>query len=300
MTSATFEDLTERFPFKPDQNQDELSHTEIEQRHQIIQGDLNKLGRHVWSLWGFALAVIICLTGAVASLSLSIVSDPDEPFYEFHISQSVRGLVGLVLLFGAYTLYQQVQLRRTRGRLVEQIEVAAREQIRAEEFMKLAMLDPLTGLHNRRYVQERLEVEIGRVHRYGSSLTILTLDLDGLKEINDRHGHLGGDLALKALADRLTRAIRGSDLAVRMGGDEFVVLLPECRLGQVQSILARLSPLEIELRGEKIRFACSAGWTEYRTGEPSVQVLERADHALYAEKRVRKTMPASGRRLPAT
>jgi diguanylate cyclase len=263
----------------------------VEQRNQEIQRDLRRLGRNDWSLWALAILVILSLTAAVASLSLSIISEPNEPFYEFHISQSVRGLVGLVLVFSVYTLYQQVQLRRTRGRLGEQIAIAAQQQLRAEEFLKLAMVDPLTGLHNRRYAQERLATEIARAQRHQSSLTVLTLDLNDFKRINDRYGHPAGDLALQRFAERLSRAIRGSDLAVRMGGDEFVVLLPECPLGQVQAVLKRLSPLEIEVEGEKVFFGFSAGWTEYRAGETPEQLLKRADHSLYADKQNRKREP---------
>jgi len=117
-------------------------------------------------------------------------------------------------------------------------------QRQAEEFLRLAMLDPLTGLHNRRFCEERLTLEMSRSQRYERALTVLILDLDGLKQINDHYGHGAGDIALKTFAEGLNRSIRGSDLAVRMGGDEFVVLLPECRLGQVQGVLSRLHPLE--------------------------------------------------------
>jgi diguanylate cyclase (GGDEF)-like protein len=269
-------------------NQIALSDTGVEQRTQVIRRDLRALGRHNWSLWALALVIILSLTLAVASLSLSVISEPNDPFYQFHISQSVRGLVGLVLLFSVCTLYQQVQLRRTRVRLAEQIEISAQQHIRAEEFMNLAMLDPLTGLHNRRFAQARLATEISRAQRYKSSLTVVMLDLDDFKQLNDRYGHLIGDSALKIFAERLSTAIRGSDLAVRIGGDEFVVLLPECNPGQVQAVLGRLPPLEIEVESKQIPFAFSAGWTEYREGETPEQLLQRADNALYAEKKVRK------------
>jgi diguanylate cyclase (GGDEF)-like protein len=259
-------------------------------RTQEIQSDLRTIGQHDWSLWALAVLVILSLTAAVASLSVSIITEPNEPFYEFHIGQSVRGLVGLVLLFSVYTLYQQVQLRRTRSRLAEQIEISAQQQIRAEDFVRLAMLDPLTGLHNRRYAEERLAAEIARAQRYQSSLTVLILDIDDFKRVNDRYGHPAGDKALQGFAKRLSSAIRGSDLAVRMGGDEFVVLLPECRLGQVQLVLGRLSPLEIEVEGERVPFAFSAGWTEYRVGETPEELLNRADHSLYADKQNRKRL----------
>jgi len=265
-----------------------LPDTGVEQRTQTIRRDLRTLGRNHWSLWALALAIILSLTAAVASLSTSVISQPNDPFYQFHISQSVRGLVGLVLLFSVYTLFQQVQLRRTRVRLAEQVEISAQQQLRAEEFLKLAMLDPLTGLPNRRGVQDRLATEISRARRYKSALTVLMLDLDNFKQLNDHYGHTVGDSAMTIFAERLRSAIRGSDLAARMGGDEFVVLLPACNLGQVQRVLGRLSPLEIEVEDKQIPFAFSAGWTEYRHGETPEQLLERADSALYAEKKLRK------------
>jgi two-component system cell cycle response regulator len=232
--------------------------------------------------------VILSLTAAIASFSIWISSAPKDPFYEFHISQSVRGLMGLVLLFSVYTLYQQLQLKRIRGQLAEQIDVAGQEQKRAEEFLKLAILDPLTGLHNRRFAEERMAADVARAQRNGGSLKVMMLDLDDLKSINDRHGHEAGDLALKRFAQRLMAATRGSDLATRIGGDEFMVLLPECKVGGVRHILDRLLPLEIEAGGVKISFSYSAGWTDYRMDEAPAELLRRADHALYVQKKNRK------------
>jgi diguanylate cyclase len=275
-----------------------LSDKGAEQRTQIIRRELWKLGRHDWSLWALAVVIILSLTAAVTTLSTSVVSQASDPFYEFHISQSVRGLVGLVLVFSVYTLFQQVQLRRTRVGLAEQVGIAAQQQIRAEEFLKLAMLDPLTGLHNRRYADERLVAEIARAERFRSVLTILALDLNDLKEINDRYGHGAGDLALKVFAERLRRAIRGCDLAARVGGDEFVAFLPDCTPDQIHLVLNRLSPLEIEVQAKKVAFGFSAGFADYREGETSVELLERADEALYVQKQISKSQEYSQKSAP--
>ena len=220
-----------------------LPSVEAGQHTQEIRRSLLRLERRNWSLWWSAVFVVLSLTAAVVSLSMSVLVQPDEPFFKFHISQSAHGLVGLVLLFNVYTIYQQVQLKRVRSHLAEQIEIAAEQQARAQEFLKLAMLDPLTGLHNRRFAQERLAADIARSQRVGHSLTALMFDLDDFKQLNDRYGHLAGDLPLKEFAKRLTKAIRGSDLAVRIGGDEFLVLLPECQLGQVEFVLGGLDGL---------------------------------------------------------
>ena len=93
---------------------------------------------------------------------------------------------------------------------------------------------------------------------------------------------------LKEFAERLVAAIRVSDLAVRMGGDEFLVILPECPLGQVQTMLARLSPMEVNFQGQKIPVTFAAGWVGYEHGETPAQFVERADQTLYADKRKRK------------
>jgi diguanylate cyclase (GGDEF)-like protein len=255
-----------------------------EDRSQEIRRSLRRIEQRDWWLWGYTVLVIFSLTTAVVALSVSVLAKPDEPFYQFHISQSVRGLVGVVLLFNIYSTYQQIQLKRLRGQLTRQIEFATEQHTRAEEFLKLAMLDPLTGLHNRRFAEERLIAESARAQRNGQSLTVLMLDLDDFKQLNDRYGHFAGDLALKEFAHRLAKAIRGSDLAVRIGGDEFVVILPECQFGQVQHVLARLRPLEIDLEGKKVSFTFSAGWTDYLPGELPAEILKRADAALYVRK----------------
>ena len=123
----------------------------VGQQTQEIRQSLRRLERRDWSLWGSAIIIMLSLIAAIASLSVSVSALAGEPSFAFHMSQSVGGLVGLVLLFSVYTIYQQVQLKSVRGRLTDQIEISAQEHARAQEFLKLAMLDPLTGLHNRRF-----------------------------------------------------------------------------------------------------------------------------------------------------
>lgn len=260
---------------------------------QEIRQSLRRLERRDWSLWGSAIIIMLSLIAAIASFSVSVTALPGEPFFKFQMSQSIRALLALVLLFSVYTIYQQVQLKTVRDRLTDQIEISAQEHARAQEFLKLAMLDPLTGLHNRRFAQERLAAEIARSQRKRQPLTVLILDLDGFKQLNDRHGHPVGDLFLRGFAERLTTAIRGSDLAARIGGDEFVVLLPECQPGQVQVVLQRLRQREIDIDGDKIPLCFSAGWADHQAGESPQQLLQRADQALYAEKRANKSVLVS-------
>jgi two-component system cell cycle response regulator len=151
----------------------------------------------------------------------------------------------------------------------------------------LAVLDPLTGLYNRRFVEDRLRAEIARAERHGDALMVLLLDLDAFKGINDRLGHAAGDLVLREVAHRIRKAVRASDFAVRMGGDEFLVLLPECPPEKVNLVLSRLAPFDMNSGEEKISVSISAGYAQYQRGETVEHLVGRADEALYARKAAR-------------
>jgi diguanylate cyclase (GGDEF)-like protein len=253
-----------------------------------IREHLYHLDRRQWWLWSTTVAVILLLTLAVASFAFPALLSRDDATYSFYLNQAVRALVGLVLVFSVYLVYQQVQLSRLRHEVADQMQSLAKVETLASEVYKLAALDQLTGLYNRRSGEQRLAQEISRAQRHGRPLTVLLMDLDGLKQINDRHGHAAGDTVLKGFADRLQRAIRGSDLAVRLGGDEFMALLPECRSEEVRHVLGRLEGLEFEFDNEKMRLQYSRGWTDYAAGETPQELLKRADSALYENKRAGK------------
>jgi diguanylate cyclase (GGDEF)-like protein len=253
--------------------------------------NLRKLDRRQWWLWSSAVLVLILLTIAVASLAFPAMLNAESvehDFYSFYLNQAVRALVGIVLVFAVYVVYQQTMIIRMRNTLADQIHNLAKVQTLTDEVYKLAALDQLTGLYNRRSGEQRLAEEISRAVRHERPLTILLADLDGLKQINDRLGHAAGDLVLKGFSERLRKAIRGSDLAVRLGGDEFMVLLPECRAEEVKHVLNRLDGLEVDFEGTKIPVRFSRGWTDYKPGETAEELLRRGDEALYADKRAGK------------
>lgn len=265
-----------------------------------IREHLQHLDRRQWWLWSTTVAVILLLTLAVASFAFPALLSREETTYSFYLNQAVRALVGLVLVFSVYLVYQQIQLSRLRHEVADQMQSLAKVETLASEVYKLAALDQLTGLYNRRSGEQRLAQEISRAQRHGRPLTVLLMDLDGLKQINDRHGHAAGDTVLKGFADRLQRAIRGSDLAVRLGGDEFMALLPECRSEEVRHVLARLEGLEFEFDDQKMRLQYSRGWTDYTPGETPQELLKRADGALYENKRAGKRKVAAPLQTPVT
>lgn len=259
-----------------------------ETRLEEIQASLEKLERRDWWLWAVAIVVMLLLTLAVVSLSFPELMKTEDPFFAFSLNQAVRGLVGLVLLFNTYSIYQQVQIKRLRRQFSEQLQVMSRLKVRAEEFHRLATVDPLTGLYNRRFAETRLAAEASRSQRYGHPMTVVSFDLNSFKQINDQFGHPAGDQVLKEFADRLNGAIRVSDYAVRMGGDEFLVILPECPAEQVQALFSRLKDVEVNCAGHIIQVQYSAGWVGYEPGESPEMFLERADRLLYANKRTSK------------
>jgi len=255
---------------------------------QEIRLAMDQLHRRDYWLWGWALLVIVLLAVTVASFAVPALFGHADADYEANLRVAVRSLLGLVLLFGAYVIYQQVLIGRLRGQMAKQIDSMIQLEMRAEELQELATLDALTGLFNRRVAEQNLALDISRSGRHEYPLTVLALDLDSLKRTNDVHGHAAGDLMLKAFASRLRKAIRSSDLPARMGGDEFLVVLPECNPELVPRVLARLTGLEIEFDGKTIPVVFSAGWAGHRPGERVDQLLSRADQALYSNKRTGK------------
>ena len=245
---------------------------------------LRRLDLRVSWQWWNAVLVITLLMGTIVVLSLPRDFQRDDPLLQLQLTNAVRGLLGLVLIFNVYTLYQQHLLKQVRNDLARQVEIATEQRIRAEALYELSILDPLTGLFNRRHCDERLRSEMSRLDRRGDPLIVLAFDLDNLKQINDRFGHPVGDSALKEFARRLTKATRGSDFAARTGGDEFLVVLPECPPEKVKLVMSRLAPFDLEVDGNRFYVSGSCGWAQYQTGETVERLIARADDALYAHK----------------
>lgn len=253
-----------------------------------IRDNIHRVAKRQWWLWSSAVMVTLILTIGIASFAFpSLLAQVDDSS-SFLLTQAIRGLVGLVLLFNIYSVYQQLQIKRLQHQLGDQVEALGQMELRTEEVYKIAVLDPLTGLNNRRSGEQRLAIEIDRSRRHGCPLTILMFDLDSLKYVNDKFGHAVGDELIKYFADRLTKAIRGSDLAVRLGGDEFLLILPECKPEEASNILSRLKGIQFECKGQLFPVTFSAGWANYKSGDELPELLKRADDALYTEKRTKK------------
>ena len=160
---------------------------------------------------------------------------------------------------------------------------------RFREARQLADLDALTGLHNRRYFHETLARECARAHRYERKLSLIVFDLDDFKEVNDRIGHLAGDTVLAEAAERVRDVVRTADIACRVGGDEFAVILPESSLEDADQLYRRIqNAISSRPLGQGGKLFLSAGVAELRAEDDPVAFFQRADDALYRAKEAGK------------
>jgi diguanylate cyclase (GGDEF)-like protein len=158
----------------------------------------------------------------------------------------------------------------------------------ADRLLELSQTDPLTGLPNARRLQERLAEESARARRYGHPLSLLFIDVDGLKAINDRGGHGAGDRALVRMATALRRTARSTDLAARWGGDEFALLAPDTTSGAALILGERVRTLVCEgarAAGESMTVSVGLATTSGQGDASPEQLRANADVALYAAKR---------------
>ncbi len=167
-------------------------------------------------------------------------------------------------------------------------ELSRRKQLETE-LRRTAATDPLTGVFNRRHYLPLFQREFERALRYRQPLALCLLDLDHFKRINDTYGHAAGDTALRTIADICRSELRETDVLGRLGGEEFVVLLPnttaENAKAAAERIRARLAATEIVEGGQRFRVSTTIGVTELRPGDRQIDdLIQRADHALYAGK----------------
>jgi diguanylate cyclase (GGDEF)-like protein len=172
--------------------------------------------------------------------------------------------------------------------LLEELAVRAGPAIenarRFQEARQLADLDALTGLHNYRYFHETLAREVARAHRYERKLALVVFDIDDFKTVNDRIGHLAGDSVLAEAAERVRSVVRGADIACRVGGDEFAVVLPESTVEDAESLYRRLQAALNNWRSGDQQLQLSAGIAELEAGDDGAILFKRADAALYKAK----------------
>jgi two-component system cell cycle response regulator len=161
-----------------------------------------------------------------------------------------------------------------------------------QQSMEMAITDGLTGLHNRRYMESHLGTLVEQASMRGKPLSVLILDIDYFKAVNDSWGHDAGDEVLREFAQRLRKSVRGIDLACRLGGEEFVVVMPDTDAGVASIVAERIrsrvagEPFAIHKGARAIDVTVSIGMAQRQAGDTEAEVLvKRADQALYRAKR---------------
>ena len=176
----------------------------------------------------------------------------------------------------------QVRKRRYTERLRDNVQIS----------IEMAITDALTGLFNRRYMENHLTTLVEQASARGKPLSVLALDIDYFKSINDTHGHDAGDDVLRDFALRIKRSIRGIDLACRCGGEEFIIVMPETDMTVAAMVAERLrrriaaEPFVISQGARSIPVTLSIGIAALRGREDTAaSLIKRADQALYRAKR---------------
>lgn len=188
-------------------------------------------------------------------------------------------VAGLLLVGACFVLGVTILARQT-----------ATEIIRVAALERNAFTDDLTGLFNRRYLSLRISNDITRALSHGADFSLIMLDIDRFKSINDTYGHQTGDEVLRAVASAVAQNIRLSDIAVRYGGEEFIVVAVNTNKAEALRLAERLRdnieglPIPID-HGRELRVSASLGVASLRNGDDIHSLLRRADNALYCAKR---------------
>ncbi|MBI1831723.1 MAG: GGDEF domain-containing protein [Planctomycetes bacterium] len=159
-----------------------------------------------------------------------------------------------------------------------------------EEIYRLTIVDGLTEIHNKRYLMEFLDRELARSSRHNRPLSLIMIDVDKFKAINDKYGHLGGDFTLRELATRVKGNVRKEELLARYGGEEFAAVLPETPLEGAQIVADRIlkvvnqTPFQFEDKSFVVTVSAGVVTTQGEAGITSVEMIRRADEKLYKAK----------------
>ncbi len=228
----------------------------------------------------------------VGGLQDSMLGAKDLPSLKQAVQVRLDGLLETVDVYQRQRGEHEQQLSQRLSTLVERVSsleqaaIGMREHL--EEQRQKALQDPLTGLPNRAAWDERLELEVARLQRYGGQLLLAVLDVDHFKRINDSFGHLAGDRVLKIIANELRMRLRKTDFIARFGGEEFALLLPETPtdsgLKLLDSLRSGVRDCPFHFKGARIEVTLSGGLASFAEKDVAEDVFERADHALYRAK----------------
>jgi two-component system cell cycle response regulator len=218
------------------------------------------------------------------NLPLLLIAEPED---------TSRVLRGLDLGVNDYLL-RPIERNELLARVMTQVRrkrYADRLRSNVQMSMELALTDGLTGLYNRRYMETHLDTLLEKSHESGRPLSLIMIDIDHFKPINDTYGHDAGDAVLREFATRVQASVRGIDLSCRYGGEEFVIVMPDadssiaCAVGERLRKKIGGGPFSVSGGQRKLDVTISVGIALLQAGDSSDTILKRADEALYRAKR---------------
>jgi diguanylate cyclase (GGDEF)-like protein len=243
-----------------------------------LQQELSLLQKRDSSLSRYSIFVSMLLVVAIIALAAMAAHEGTGTFLKIRLTEAIFALIAMIVLFNVYTIRQEFVIKQLRAQLSD-------KQAQFYSLRSLSMLDPLTGLYNRRFAEQRLAAEVARTQRMGHPLALVMLDLKSFGLVNERLGRDAGDQALREFGARMSSVIRGSDLAVRLDADKFMMVLPECATEQLSRVLSRLTPFELRWKGHEVPLLFAASCKQYQIGESSDEFIARVEQSLVASKR---------------
>jgi diguanylate cyclase (GGDEF)-like protein len=249
-----------------------------------LEQELSLIQRRDSSLSRYSVFVSLLLVGAIIALAAMAANQGAGTFLKIRLTEAIFALIALIVLFNVYTIRQEFLIKQLRAQITD-------KQAQFYSLRNLSMLDPLTGLYNRRFAEQRLAAEVARTQRMGHPLALVMLDLKQFASVNARLGRDAGDQALREFGVRMSSVIRGSDLAVRLDADKFMMVLPECATEQLNRVLARLTPFELKWKGHEVPLEFAASCKQYQIGESSDEFIARVEQNLIVTKRAGAKAP---------
>ncbi len=236
--------------------------------------------------------VIVVATGILVGAGLIAILFPGailrEGTVHFEITVSRQlfvGLITLLVLFNTYMISSRLKLRRTRGQVIS-------TAIQSELLRLQSFTDPLTEVYNRRSLDDMMKKYTSRSVRLKKPLSFLMVDVDNFRQINSRFGHMTGDFVLLEVATILKSAVRGSDAVIRYGGDEFLVILADSPVEDVDVVKARIRRFVLDWNSsghlKDFELSLSVGSAAWTPGMTPDQIMNEADKEMYAIKALTK------------
>lgn len=262
-----------------------------------VNRELRNLEKRDWELW-----LIVTATGVLVGAGLLAVLLPaaflksGTLHFEITVSKELAcGLLVLLILANTYLVSRRIEFRQLRQKTIS--TAMQNELIRLQSFT-----DPLTEIYNRRSLEELAGRFIGQARRLNNPLTFLLIDVDRFKQVNTRFGHLTGDFVLTEIATLLRGSIRGTDVAIRYGGDEFLIALANTNAAGAMTVVNRIRAFLKEWNQssslDDFIVGLSIGMAEWTDGQTLDEVLDLADRTMYEEKFRRLPIAKPGHATP--